>query len=102
MKITLDRYKLAELIERDCKFTRYAALALADFYKELRDENEEYDGAAIRRDWAEYASLDKYVQEIYPDNYSEWSEKDEYEQLEWVQNNHQVIEVSDTSVLIGV
>jgi hypothetical protein len=102
MKITLDRYKLAELIEKDCEFTREAALALADYYEEIGNEDEEYDCGKMRCAWSEYASLDAYVQEMYPDNYSEWAEKDEDEQLEWVQNNHQVIEVSDASVLIGV
>lgn len=102
MKITLDRYQLAERIEKDCEFTREAALALADYYEDLGNEDEEYDGGNMRYQWSEYASLDKYVQEIYPDDHTEWSEMDENEQLKWLKNKNIVIQVSDTSVVIGL
>jgi hypothetical protein len=105
MKTTLNTYQIADSIKRDCNFSYEACKALAEYFESLEEDTGvemEYDGVAIRCDWAEYESLDAYVQEMYPDNYSEWAEKDEDEQLEWVQNNHQVIEVSDASVLIGV
>lgn len=77
-------------------FTYNALSALYDYYTELEEETGEEidcDVVAICCDWNEYSSLDDYNKEF--------SENEQYDDIEQLQDDHQVIEF-DGGILVSV
>ncbi len=96
MKITLTQSQLVHEFNkiRPNHFSRQGLECLFDFFEELDYDSEtetEFDPIAICCEWAEYDSIEEFWDEY---------DKDDYEDIEAIQEMTQVIELSHGALLI--
>jgi hypothetical protein len=105
MIITLSTYDIANRLLRDSNacWTRAGAFALAEYLQSIEDdtgEQMEFDACAIRCDFAEYPSAVEAHNDMSTGEDNLTEDEDEEKALEWLRDNHQVIEF-DGGIIIS-